>query len=118
MYYAGAGYLLVVPDLRLKEKMSWPPSCCSSNNWSIKLRRDMASQTEHQPPPVLPSQTSQPRLTCWTGEKTDSPAVESGRSGQGQRVNIQTHGVVASRQTQMRAFRLQVLHLTIPTRPV
>ena len=58
VYYAGAGYMLVVPELRVKESLLWPSSCCSSNNWSIKLRRDISCQTE-------PSQPSQPSLACW-----------------------------------------------------
>ena len=73
VYYAGAGYMLVVPDMRLKEALYWPASCCSSSNWSIKLRRDMSSQTEH---PVH----SQPSLACWQpSQEKETEAVETVR---------------------------------------
>ena len=90
VYYAGAGYMLVVPDMRLKEKLYWPPSCCSSSNWSIKLRRDMSSQTEHPahslPSPDLPTQPCQLSLACWQpSQDKETEVVETVRTGNSHR---------------------------------
>ena len=85
VYYAGAGYMLVVPDIRLKEKFYWPPSCCSSSNWSIKLRRDMSSQTEQMCSSPASSDLAA-SLSCWqAGDTGDCEAAETLRTGHSHR---------------------------------
>ena len=58
----------------MAEKLRWPSTCCNSSHWSIKLRRDMSSQTDQTCPEVV-TRDSATTTTCWPGSATTTPST-------------------------------------------